>query len=88
MERGPTNYRQEFRREAVNIHLQFGIRVHDENIKERETLVNAICKKLANPLSLSANQFRILKKIIATSRELSIALGNRAEVHSLITIKN
>lgn len=88
MERCRADSVQVFGGGSINLHRHFGICVQDENMGEHGTLVNAICKKLADTLSLSANEFRILETFITTSKVLSTALGNRAEVHSLIEIEN
>ena len=57
-------------------------------MKEHETLVDAICNKVLDTLSLGDAEFRILEKFIAASKDLSTALGNRSEVYSLIAIEN
>ena len=74
--------------QSISLHRQFGIRVRDKNKEEHETLFNTICKKVTNTLSLGNAEFRTLEKFIAASKALSTALGNQAEVYSLITIEN
>ena len=57
-------------------------------MEEHETLVDAICKKAEDTLSLANAEFRILEKFIALTKEISTPLGNQAAFPPLITFEN